>query len=222
MNEKSNRFKYFLLIFCIVIIPYILIIGNFRLILYGTGYYQEQFVKNGVYIETPNADSLLDNLLGFLKSKNELGPEYNDRESSHMNDVRFLMTALLLLFYTFVILLIGAIYLLINKYKLSLTKIMWILASGSIFTILIIIAFYVFQDNFVAIFDSFHLIFFKGSTWVFSSEDTLIKLFPLEFFYDISYKIFYNSLVSALSLFGICIAINMYYNYYLERNTTKQ
>jgi integral membrane protein (TIGR01906 family) len=37
--------------------------------------------------------------------------------------------------------------------------------------------------NFDWIFDRFHLVFFAGDSWLFSADSTLIRLFPLEFWF---------------------------------------
>jgi integral membrane protein (TIGR01906 family) len=33
-------------------------------------------------------------------------------------------------------------------------------------------------------FEDFHRIFFKGDSWLFSTSDTLIRLFPQQFWFD--------------------------------------
>jgi integral membrane protein (TIGR01906 family) len=39
--------------------------------------------------------------------------------------------------------------------------------------------------SFQSLFINFHLIFFEGSSWLFKYSDTLIRLFPIQFWQDI-------------------------------------
>lgn len=58
-------------------------------------------------------------------------------------------------------------------------------------------------------FDSFHGVFFEDGTWQFSRSDTLIRLYPEQFWFDTSIAIGVLSVVGALFAIGI--------SWYLER-----
>jgi uncharacterized membrane protein len=47
-------------------------------------------------------------------------------------------------------------------------------------------------------FNTFHLIFFKPGSWLFSYSDTLIRLFPVEFWFDATLTISSFSFASGL------------------------
>ncbi len=49
-------------------------------------------------------------------------------------------------------------------------------------------------------FDNFHLIFFEPGSWLFDYSDTLIRLFPLQFWMDATFTISGISLISGLLL----------------------
>jgi integral membrane protein (TIGR01906 family) len=49
-------------------------------------------------------------------------------------------------------------------------------------------------------FENFHLIFFKPGSWLFSYSDTLIRLFPLQFWMDATFMISTISLTGGLLL----------------------
>jgi integral membrane protein (TIGR01906 family) len=49
-------------------------------------------------------------------------------------------------------------------------------------------------------FDNFHLLFFEPGSWLFSYSDTLIRLFPVEFWFDATLTISVLSLAGGLTL----------------------
>jgi integral membrane protein (TIGR01906 family) len=108
---------------------------------------------------------------------------YNERELSHMVDVKILLQQSLRLFYFF---LIGYIVIVIwAKIKNQLHWV-WEAASkggwltlgliGAILAAVII--------SFDALFTAFHKVFFVGDTWLFYFSDTLIRLFPMRLWQD--------------------------------------
>jgi len=74
-----------------------------------------------------------------------------------------------------------------------------LLTSGIILTIALL-ALYAWQFWF----NTFHLFFFKPGSWLFSYSDTLIRLFPVEFWFDATLTISVFSLAggSLLALIG--------------------
>lgn len=110
-------------------------------------------------------------------------PVYNDRELSHMNDVKRLVVAgratwmgLLSLF-----LALG----LLHYTKDQLDAFKQGLRRGGYLTIGLIglILLSTFLD-FDQLFTQFHKIFFVGDTWLFYYSDTFIRLFPIRFWMD--------------------------------------
>lgn len=110
-------------------------------------------------------------------------PLYNERELSHMLDVKVLVQQASKIWYlqmgTFIILGIWA------------WKARWLadylrgFSRGGWLTIGLIITALVFVlTSFNALFTAFHQLFFTGDTWLFLYTDSLIRLFPLMFWQD--------------------------------------
>lgn len=108
---------------------------------------------------------------------------YNDREVSHMLDVKILVKQALRWFYLILILYILIIIWAKGKNQLHL---LWDSASkggwltlgliGAILAAVVI--------SFDALFTAFHKVFFVGDTWLFYFSDTLIRLFPMRLWQD--------------------------------------
>ncbi len=128
-------------------------------------------------------------------------PLFNERELSHMVDVKVLVQHMITWWW---ILLFALIVLGIwawrgkwlKKYLLGLSTGGWI-AVGLVVAILLAVA-----TNFDALFTGFHELFFKGGTWLFYYSDTLIRLFPMRFWEDAFILVGGFTLVTGL-LFGI-------------------
>jgi len=111
-------------------------------------------------------------------------PLFNEREISHMLDVRDLTLAMLTLwrilfiFFTFVLFLGWK-----NNWLRALLR---ALEFGAKITIAIIIGILIYVlVNFNQLFTLFHQIFFEGDSWLFYFSDTLIRLFPIKFWQDL-------------------------------------
>jgi integral membrane protein (TIGR01906 family) len=108
---------------------------------------------------------------------------FNAREVSHMDDVKLvydqLTSATLIAF----VIAVAAAYVLIRLGRLTLV---WgALSDGSLFTLCVLVILGVWMAvGFDAFFTAFHGIFFAGGTWLFEYSDTLIRLFPLQFWED--------------------------------------
>jgi len=110
-------------------------------------------------------------------------PQYNERELSHMVDVKVLVNQMIRFWYVsfaaIILILIFSIYQgWRNEFLSGLLKGAY-LTLGLIIAILLAVF-----TNFNVLFTGFHRIFFEGSTWIFNYSDTLIRLFPLRFWQD--------------------------------------
>ncbi len=110
-------------------------------------------------------------------------PLYNERELSHMLDVKILVQQMIVAhsILLLLLLLIG-IWAWRSGWLSVLGRFLfkggW-LTIGMVAAILVGIAL-----SFEALFTGFHKIFFEGDTWLFRFSDTLIRLFPLRFWQD--------------------------------------
>ena len=122
------------------------------------------------------------NFLGDLKFADG-SSFYNERELSHMNDVKNLIQSTLKIWYV----VIGFLIVLwLWSWRKKWSSLYWRgVARGGILTIGIILAVILgVFINFDALFRGFHAIFFTGDTWLFYTSDSLIRLFPEKLWSD--------------------------------------
>jgi integral membrane protein (TIGR01906 family) len=151
------------------------------------------------------------NYLGDLTFDNGL-PLYNPRELRHMHDVKTVMEAALKIHFALSLALAVTVALLAWKRE-TRWALRWGLSTGGIFTIfLIVILVVLIFVNWTFFFDGFHEIFFKGNSWQFSNSDTLIRLFPQQFWFDAAMTIgFFTVLGAMIAILGV---------WYWERHLT--
>jgi integral membrane protein (TIGR01906 family) len=111
-------------------------------------------------------------------------PVFNERELSHMHDVKGVVQGVLKVLYVSLAVLIGlGVYAWLGGWKrdflAGISRGGW-LTVGLILGIsaLALVSFWDF-------FTLLHEMFFKGDTWLFEYSDTLIRLFPIRFWQDI-------------------------------------
>jgi integral membrane protein (TIGR01906 family) len=129
-------------------------------------------------------------------------PVYNSREVSHMADVRAVFQTVFRVWQFTLILLVLMGFMLWQKRELrtlgSAIQRGGLLTAG---VILLIALFAVFAWQ--SWFSTFHLLFFKPGSWLFSYSDTLIRLFPVQFWVDATLAILLMSFMGGLLLMGI-------------------
>ena len=110
-------------------------------------------------------------------------PLYNERELSHMHDVKIVTKGALRFWYVTVVLVVGlGAWAWFGKwwqaYRQGLRRGGWLMI-GLVVLIGLFGAFAFWQ-----FFTLFHELFFKGDSWLFLFSDTLIRLFPMQFWQD--------------------------------------
>lgn len=131
-----------------------------------------------------NAEDI--SFLGDLKSSDGK-PIYNVRELQHMRDVK-IVTQYAYLIAIFIGIL--ALILAIPLYRTNFLALCIALSNGSILTLAIIASIVILAVlNWDYFFTSFHSLFFSTGTWRFEYSDTLIRLFPEQFWFDASLTI---------------------------------
>ena len=110
-------------------------------------------------------------------------PVFNERELSHMQDVKHVVTGMRIALTVSMVGLLAATF--FAERKRSKADVLaayqrgaWAL-FGLIFAILLFVAL-----SFNQLFTWFHQIFFESGTWMFLTSDTLIRLFPMRFWRD--------------------------------------
>ena len=110
-------------------------------------------------------------------------PLYNQRELSHMVDVKNLVQAAYRAWWVMLAVLVGlGVWAWrggwSGQYRRGVWRGGWA-TLGLIVTVLVLVA-----VSFQALFTQFHRLFFTGDTWIFEWSDTLIRLFPMRFWRD--------------------------------------
>jgi integral membrane protein (TIGR01906 family) len=110
-------------------------------------------------------------------------PMYNERELQHMADVQRLVGQTLQVWETCAVLLLLCVCYLLWKDAQTLRILLFEAGRFTLFFILGagVLVLLTWDQAFIL----FHRIFFTGSTWLFYTSDTLIRLFPIEFWQDI-------------------------------------
>jgi len=117
-------------------------------------------------------------------------PLYNERELSHMDDVKRVTKGVLNVFYLcFAGLIILGLYsrrgeqwqAWLSGLRRGGVVIFWL--AGAI-AIVVLVGMFIAPSIFWEFFTGFHEIFFEGNSWQFFNSDTLIRLFPLRFWED--------------------------------------
>jgi len=208
-NFISRILKTLLVLF----IPIILVLGSARL-LATDAYLAFEYGKTSFppdsYGFTPeqrfdlassNIHYVRAHLPGDALSKETLNgaPVYNEREVSHMVDVQSVFQVILRVSQVAFILflLLGFIFWQRGEYMAFASAIQsgGLLTSGTILTIALL-AVFAWQTWF----DLFHRFFFVPGSWLFSYSDTLIRLFPVNFWFDATLTISVLSLIGGLIL----------------------
>jgi integral membrane protein (TIGR01906 family) len=117
-------------------------------------------------------------------------PLYNERELSHMNDVKRVTQGALKVWYISLtaLALLGLLAWIGGwgqAYRLGLMRGGWLMVILAITIGLIaVVGISIDPDIFFRFFAGFHSLFFEGDSWLFLFSDTLIRLFPIRFWQD--------------------------------------
>ena len=200
-------------VFPILLIPIILIFGSVHLLTtdsYLTYEYGKSSFPTDSYGFTPQqrfimASTNLHYVRAHLPS-DELSRQtlngahvYNEREISHMVDIRTVFQLVLRVWQVASVLftLIGTVLWRNGRRKAFFSAVQWggILTAGLILTIAVF-ALFAWQTWF----ELFHRLFFIPGSWLFSYQDALIRLFPMLFWLDATLAISFLSIISGIFL----------------------
>ena len=208
-----NSILKLLRIFLTSLIPVILILGSARLLAtdsylafeYGKASFppdpygftpQQRFILASTNIHYVRAHLPDDEL-----SKQTLNgvTVYNEREVTHMADVQAVFQIILRIWQAafILLLLLGVIFVQNGKREAFASAIQWggLVTAGIIFAIALL-AIFAWQTWF----DLFHRFLFVPGSWLFSYTDTLIRLFPMQFWSDATLTISVLAFVGGILL----------------------
>lgn len=117
-------------------------------------------------------------------TKKDGSPLYNERETSHMLDVRIVFQNCRTVMSAMIVFIIFTM-IMVSRKPGTLTGFLKALAWGSTLTIFIILLVGIgILTGFDAFFEAFHHLFFTGDSWLFYADDSLIRLFPEKIWID--------------------------------------
>jgi integral membrane protein (TIGR01906 family) len=110
---------------------------------------------------------------------------FNEREIGHMRDVNVLFQQVRrVLWIAWIVLLAGSLLLFFSGERRALWRSLWV---SSIASLIAFVALGIFMAvGFNVFFTAFHRVFFQGDTWLFLYSDTLIRIYPTKFWFDVS------------------------------------
>jgi integral membrane protein (TIGR01906 family) len=111
-------------------------------------------------------------------------PLFNERELTHMVDVKVLLNRAIALDAVLVLLLLACFAILLSREETRDRTPRYLLAGSLVAPALAICALVVVPLQFQLFFVEFHHVFFEGETWLFPRTDTLIQLFPEQFWFN--------------------------------------
>ncbi len=181
-----------------ILVPFFLIMTAIRL-LFTPVFFQVEY-RSAAFPADPYGFTLEDRLhwsrvsLDYLLNDSPISyladqrlpdgsPLYNERELSHMLDVKTLVQKMIVAWWVLLALLVGAVVWAWRARWLS--YLLQALSDGGKLTLGVVALILVgvvlsFRD----LFTYFHEIFFTGDSWLFNYSDTLIRLFPLNLWQD--------------------------------------
>jgi integral membrane protein (TIGR01906 family) len=214
VQQKANWLIVVLRLYLTIALPVLLTVANVRLIMMPAflsfEYNRADFPVDVYGLTTQDRLNYAPYAIDYLLNGEDISylgnlqfPEgttmYNDQELHHMRDVKSVMQA------TFFIGVIGGIlaaavmFVLWRQARLALRR---SLRDGSLLTIGIIVTIVVLAiTSWDVFFTSFHNLFFAQGTWVFLYSDTLIRLFPEQFWFDAALLIGSLTTFEALVIF---------------------
>jgi len=219
MNSKT--IINILITLLILDIPFVLYSFNFNNVVFDENFYKKEFMKHDVYsrLNNYNIEKINNDVLDYLKYKNvELADDgfFNEREITHLKDVKELVQFILFIFYFSIILFFVLLILIIILNKKNLKKILKNIGIVFLFSgILTFLDAFVFwliaRLNFDFAFELMHNTFFKAGTYVFDpSVERIVVLYPHQFFYDITVKVVLDTLIISLVLGLVGLVILFY------------
>ncbi|MFZ5855545.1 MAG: TIGR01906 family membrane protein [Chloroflexota bacterium] len=137
-------------------------------------------------------------------------PLYNERELSHMDDVKRVTRGALNVFY---LALAGLALLgLWSKrpqqwaaFRQGLKRGGGIMVGiAGVIAAVVVVGMFLLPDLFWSFFSGFHALFFEGDSWLFAYSDTLIRLFPIRFWQD---TFLFAALIAVAGGLGLALGI---------------
>jgi integral membrane protein (TIGR01906 family) len=130
-------------------------------------------------------------------------PLFVERELSHMVDVKVVSQKLVR--FGFGLIAVWAVFVVLLALDPAARPTLYraLLFGGILTAALIVVGLIAVATSFNWLFTQFHALFFEGDSWLFHYSDTLIRLYPEQFWIDAFGLMFGGALVEALVLAGM-------------------
>ncbi|NWF68780.1 MAG: TIGR01906 family membrane protein [Chloroflexi bacterium] len=214
MLTNNTHWPYALLRFYLILaVPVVLVLASVRLVMtplfLQIEYHRPGFPVDYYGMTTDERLSYAPFALDYLIYNHDLSyladlrfpdstPMYNERELSHMGDVQRVVQAAFLLGAVAAPLTLAAVVILWRAARAQLVR---ALRAGSLLTLGMIAAIvFLAVTSWNFFFTQFHELFFAEGTWIFLYSDTLIRLFPEQFWFDAALTIGGLTVLAALLL----------------------
>ncbi len=193
--------------------------GSLNIVIYDKDFYYQQYEKNNVYpqlsldVNTSKqiATNVTNNVIAYFHHKEELR-YFNDKEASHMSDVRGVLDSFSYVYYASVICLIILFFYLYHRSKDDRTEFIDIITQSMIYSsiaciTLFVMLFLLCMFYFNQTFTIFHLIFFPQGNWQFPGG-LMITMFTESFFSNAFIRIFEYAMFQSIIFLGIGYWLN--------------
>ncbi len=136
------------------------------------------------YLQRPEPAGEVIYLLEDLRLPGTDEPLYNEREIGHMLDVKNVADAFKSVLWVLSIIVVGGLILLLARPE-TRSQGAKALKHGGLLSVILVLAIILFMGVAWSLaFTVFHNLFFASGTWTFSYSDSLIRLFPEQFWFD--------------------------------------
>jgi integral membrane protein (TIGR01906 family) len=218
----------FIQIFVALSLPLVLLIGNVQLLMhrrfvnfeYGRAGFPADTVipVDGYALSKAERMALADAALRSIAGSEGMraleearlretgAPAFNPREIRHMRDVRWLFGRVRVVFWLALVVLLGGGAVLVGwgdragQGRRLVTQPLLVAVVGTL-SLAGALGVYILV-SFNSFFTRFHHLFFQGDTWLFRPDDTLIRLFPTDFWFDAA-AIIAGLTIAELALVGL-------------------
>jgi len=174
--------------------------------IFNEDYYKKELSGLGVYSKFPQADSMIEGTIRYLKGEDVALDFLNENEAGHMADVRALVARFnSLLAFSAILFFVLLLLLFLLSGQDFLRHMLKSLIFGSTAVVIAFAALFLLSANFSSLFAVFHSPFFESGSWIFPADSTLVNLFPEKFFFDMTYRIAEITLIAAIIILGISL-----------------
>ena len=209
------RFITVLKFLLVLILPLLILLMSMNLVSFDKSFYDKKFSEYKVREDVPDAMSLHEKVMNFIKGNNNTLPnELTQREKEHLLDIRNLVRISTIALYIFIILFVlllisSALILKVNNRIINFIG--KVLIFGGFLTIAIAASLFLFIiSDFSTSFESFHKLFFEKGTYLFDpAKEIIVNIYPEQLFMDLGIRISAGVLITAavIILFGLLLLL---------------